>query len=209
MAITAAQKKGLNNMNRYAQDAQLGTIIETLQTADATTSIVHFTVAAASATAASNVSVHAAVTLGAAVQNVTATTQPTVARNVIVKGNAAGIAGDVVITGTNYLNEVITETIALNAATAVAGTKAFKTITNINLPAKTNGSGDTVSIGTGEVLGLWNKLSLNTVSMAFADGTKEATAPTVTVSATAIESNTIDLATALNSKQVDAYYTIG
>lgn len=99
--------------------------------------------------------VHAAVTLGAAAQDVTtAITNPDVPRNVTVKGNAVGIAGDVVITGTNILDEEITETIALSGSSEVVGNSAFKTVTNIHLPAKTNESGDTVSVGIGKKVGI-------------------------------------------------------
>lgn len=171
--------------------------------------LAHFQIAAAKATVASNVSVHAAVTLGAEAQTVTtAITNPTVPRNIIIKGNAAGIAGDVVITGTNYAGATITETIALNGATAALGAKAFKTVTSILLPAKTAESGDTVSLGTGEVLGLPYLLTHNTVLATYKDNTLEATAATVAVSATAIESNTIDLANALNSKVIDIYLIV-
>lgn len=100
--------------------------------------------------------VHAAVTLPASGTTVvtTAITNPDFPRNVTVKGNAAGIAGDVVVAGTNIKDEAITETIALNEATEVEGTKAFKTVTSITVPAKTNGSGDTVSVGVAKKLGL-------------------------------------------------------
>lgn len=100
-------------------------------------------------------SVHAAVTLadGAATVVTTEITSPDVPRIVTIKGNAAGITGDVVITGTNILDESITETIALNAATEVLGTKAFKTVTQIDLPARTQ-AGDTVSVGIGKKVGL-------------------------------------------------------
>lgn len=171
--------------------------------------LAHFQVAAAAATVASNTSIHAAVTLGAAAQDVTtAIANPSMPRNIIIKGNAAGIAGDVVITGTNYAGEVITETIALNAANAVEGVKAFKTVTKINLPAKTNSSGDTVSIGTGEKLGLPYMLSHNTVLAAYKDNAKEGTAPTVTTDVDEVEKNTVDLDSALNSKVVDVYLMV-
>lgn len=92
--------------------------------------------------------VHAAVTLGADAQDVTTgITNPDFPRTVTVKGNASGIAGNVVITGTNAAGDEITDTIALNGASEVEGVKAFATVTNINLPAKTNVSGDTVSVG--------------------------------------------------------------
>lgn len=99
--------------------------------------------------------VHAAVTLGAAAQDVsTSITNPDFPRNVTIKGNASGIAGNVVVTGTNAAGDEITDTIALNGSTEVEGVKAFATVTNINLPAKTNVSGDTVSVGVGKKFGL-------------------------------------------------------
>ena len=108
------------------------------------------TPAAASATAT-----HAAVTLGASAQDVTtAITNPDVPRTVTVKGNASGIAGNVVITGTNVDGDTITDTIALSGASEVEGIKAFATVTNIHLPAKTNSSGDTVSVGRANKFGL-------------------------------------------------------
>ncbi len=83
--------------------------------------------------------VHAAITLGAAAQDVTtAITSPDVPRNATIKGNVSGITGNVVLTGTNIIDEVITDTIALNGATEVAGIKAFKAITNIYSPAQTH-----------------------------------------------------------------------
>ena len=110
-----------------------------------------------------------------------------------------------VITGTNYLGAAITETIALNGATAADGAKAFKTVTNIVLPAKTNESGDTVSVGWSDVLGLPYYLTHNTVQSAFLANVKEGTAPTVVVDADEIEKNTIDLNSALNGSAIDVY----
>lgn len=171
--------------------------------------LAHFQVSAASAVAASATAVHAAVTLTASAQTVTtAITSPAVPRNVSVTGNASGITGNVVVTGTNYNGDTITETIALSGTSTVAGTKAFKTVTSIALPAKTNSSGDTVSVGIGSALGLQYKLAHNTVIFAFLDNTKEATAPTVTVSASALESNTITLNSSLSGKVVDAYLVV-
>jgi len=71
-----------------------------------------------------------------------------------VKGNAVGIAGDVVITGLDICGNAITDTIALNASAAVPGVKAFSKVTNIHLPAKTNSSGDTVSVGVVKSVGV-------------------------------------------------------
>ncbi len=99
--------------------------------------------------------VHAAVTLTSAEQDVTtAITNPDVPRTVTVKGNAAGITGNVVITGTNIEDEVITDTIALNGTAEVEGVKAFRTVTSIRLPAETHVGTDTVSVGMAKKFGI-------------------------------------------------------
>ena len=81
-------------------------------------------------------------------------TNPDVPRNVTALGNAAGIVGNVVVTGTNWAGETITDTIALNGANEVAGVKAFVTVTAVHLPPETHAGTDTVSIGRGNCLGL-------------------------------------------------------
>ena len=81
-------------------------------------------------------------------------TNPDVPRNVTATANAAGCAGDVVVTGTNWAGEVITDTIALAGAAEVAGVKAFTTVTAVHLPPETHAGTDTVSIGVGNCLGL-------------------------------------------------------
>lgn len=257
------------------------------------------------------------ITLGAAAQTITTgITNPDYPRALAVDGNVAGIAGNVVIAGTNYAGEAITDTIALDGTTSKPGTKAFKTVTSITVPAQTHtprqqvetativgtvteegtatvtvtsalyaepvvmhvavavddnasavaekirayiepiledeftvsGEGasvvltavapaanddtlniaftngtckgltpdatsdattsgvavDTVTIGTTDILGLPYKLAHNTVQAAYLNNTKDA-GPTVTVSATALESNTVDLNSALNGKAVDVY----
>ena len=286
--------------------------------------LAHYNIPAASAVVASNVAVLAAVNLGTEVQGITeGITNPAIPRAFRIKGNLSGVAGDVVITGTNYADEEITETIVLNGATAANGAKAFKAVMQIDLPAQTHtataqvetatvvgtittagdasvtvtctgmtgtpktisvavaggdnaaaiagkirtalaadsavtalftvgGTGpeviltrttpaanitnlnialangtcvgitaaatsadttagvayDTVSVGFNEVLGLPYKLSHNTVISTFKDNTLEGTAPTVTVSAMALEGNTIDLNSALNTKAVDVYLIV-
>lgn len=101
--------------------------------------LAHFQVLAALALAASNAGIHAAITLGAeAVDVATGITNPAVPRNVTVKGNVSGVIDDVVVTGTDYAGDAIEETITLNGTSVVAGAKAFKTITSINVPAQTH-----------------------------------------------------------------------
>lgn len=99
--------------------------------------------------------VHAAITLlnGASQDVTTSITNPDFPRIVSLKGNQAGITGDGVVTGTDFNNSAISETIALNGASEVFSSRAFKSVTNIHLPAR-NGVGDTVSVGVGDVFGL-------------------------------------------------------
>jgi hypothetical protein len=159
--------------------------------------------------AANNTAVHAAITLadGAAAEVTTGITNPDIPRAIRIKGSAAGIAGNIVINGTNELDEAISETIAANGANAVDGSKAFKTVTKVTVPARTT-AGDNISIGYNDVLGLPYKLVTNTVLAASLNHVREATAPTVAVSATAIESNTIDLNSALNGNPVEAWLMV-
>ena len=169
----------------------------------------HLVFAASAAVAASNVAVLAATALTSAAQNITAgITSPGMARALRIKGNASGITGNVVAHGTNDLDEVITETIALNGSNAVDGTKAFKTVTQLDLPAETHAGTDTVSVGFCDKIGLPYLLARDTVIAAHLDNALEATHPTVTNSATAIESNTVKLASALNGTQVDIYLLV-
>jgi hypothetical protein len=105
--------------------------------------------------AAENDDIHAAITLPASGTTVvtTAITNPDVPRVVRIKGNAAGITGNVVIVGTDIQGNAITDTIVAVDDTAVDGVKAFATVTSITVPARTQ-SGDTISIGLGAKLGL-------------------------------------------------------
>lgn len=196
---------GLAPFNRIGQtlntDATKVSVIEAF--------LAHFQASAANAVAGSNTAILAATALTAATQVITTNiTNPAVPRNIKVAGNAAGIAGNVVIKGTNYAGDSINETIALNGVTAVEGNKAFKTITEIDLPVKTNASGDAVSIGFGEKLGLPYKLVRNTVLTAYLDNVKESTDPTVTIDSAVLENNTIKLNSALAGKVVDIYLIV-
>lgn|SRR5574341_407875 len=159
--------------------------------------------------AQSDTAVLAATTLavGATTTVTTGITNPAVARALRIKGNQAGIVGNVVITGTDMAGNVITDTIAANGANGVDGVKAFKTVTQIVLPQRVT-AGDTISVGFCDKLGLPYKLPTNTVLFAALNGTREGTAPTVTTSATALESNTIDLNSALAGTPVDVYLIV-
>lgn len=133
--------------------------------------------------------VHAAIALTASAQTAITTgiTNPDFPRLLSAKGNASGIVGNVVITGTDFNDAEITDTIALSGASEVAGTKAFKTVTNISLPAETNAGTDTVSIGAGNKFGF--PIAIPNASVVLAktfDGSVDA--GTTTVGATLVTS---------------------
>jgi hypothetical protein len=156
----------------------------------------------------STTAVKTAYTLGAgAAAGVTAgITSPTYPRNITITGNASGIAGNVVITGTDSDGAALTETIALSGTATVVGNKAFATVTSVDFPAKTNSSGDTVSIGTGAKLGLGKKLNYSTVLAAYINGAREATLPTVALSSSVTAINTITFNTALAGTEAVIFY---
>lgn len=172
--------------------------------------IAHYQVSAANAIAASDHGCHVAFALAALAQAgiVADITNPKTPRNVTVKGNAAGCAGDVKIYGTDIADNVIDETIALADATVVQGTKAFKTVTKIDFPVEVHAGTDTVEVGYGDLLGIPFKLSHNTVVAAAINNVREATAPTVTVDAADISKNTVDLNSALAGTVVDIYLIV-
>lgn len=108
---------------------------------------------------ASATAVHAAVTLTAAAQTVTTgITSPACYRAVSIKGNQAGVAGNVTVTGTDWNGATISDTIALSGASTVAGVRPFKTVTSLAFPALT-GAGDTVSVGIADVFGLYGSIT--------------------------------------------------
>ena len=171
--------------------------------------LAHFVIAAVDAVAKDLVSVLAATAMTDEAQDITADiSNHAVPRNLRVKGNAAGIAGDVVIAGTNIADEAISETFALDGDNAVEGSKAFKTIDQVTLPAETHAGTDTVSVGVGNKLGLPYKLEHNTVLKAYRNNALEGSAPTVATSAADIESNSVLLNSALNGTAVDVYLMV-
>lgn len=173
---------------------------------------VHFVVSAVNAVAAAVAGVLAATNAtGEALEITENLTNPAVPRN--ITATAGGTAGDiaaiqVTVEGTNYKDEVISEVLpafTVDTAGTVQGSKAFKTVTSVDIPDH-DGVGATTSIGWGDKLGLPDLLPHNTVLSAFLNNTKEGTAPTVTTSTDNIESNTIDLNSVLNGSIVDVYY---
>lgn len=156
--------------------------------------------------------VHAAVTDNGTDQTIsTGFTAPDVSRN--VTATAGGTAADVkavqvIVNGTNDEGVAITETLpafTVNTTGTVVGSKAFKTVTSVVLPAH-DGTGATTSIGTGAKLGIGRRLARNSVEDSYLNGVIEGTPATVAVSSSAIESNTVSLASALAGTEVRVRY---
>jgi hypothetical protein len=138
--------------------------------------------------------------------------QPAEPRNITAK--AGGTAGDVAnvavkIFGTDFNDEPIEEELpyfTANTATSntAEGTKAFKTVTAIWLPAH-DGANATTEIGFGSLLGLPYKLTNKCLNVAFG-GAWEASAPTVQIDADVLCKNTIQIVGTLDGeKDVDIY----
>jgi len=152
---------------------------------------------------------------GAADVVTTDITQPSTPRNITAtSGGTAGDikAGQVIITGTNMKDEVITETLpvfTVNSATTVVGAKAFKTVTSISFPPH-DGATDwtvsraTVAIGVQDVLGLPYLLTEKSCAQTLVNNAIDSAA-TLTTSTSAIESNTIDPNAALAGTPIDVY----
>jgi hypothetical protein len=105
------------------------------------------------------------------------------------------VTTEIKFTGLDISGAVITENLTFaDSSTAQTTTKAFMNVTRID--ATTSGTTRTVDIGTADKLALNKKFATNPVVYCALDGTREATAPEVTVSSTVLAQNTIDTATA-------------
>lgn len=137
--------------------------------------------------------------------------QPDVPRN--ITATAGGTAADVkaiqpIVRGLNEDEVAISETLpafTVNTNGDVVGSKAFASITTIDLPVH-DGTGATTSFGTGAKLGIGRKMIRNTVLSGYLADVREATAPTVVNSSSALESNTFALNSALNATDVTIYF---
>lgn len=133
--------------------------------------------------------------------------QPPCARNVTVTV-AATTAGHVkaaaiVVTGKNLNGDTITEsfTPTVDTPATLVGAKAFKTITSVAVPAQ-DGDSVTVDVGFGQLIGLPYKLTKKRVLLTLNDGVVD-TAPALTISASALESNTVDFNGSLDGSVMD------
>lgn len=133
--------------------------------------------------------------------------QPPCARNVTVTV-AATTAGHVkaaaiVVTGKNLADETITEsfTPTVDTPATLVGAKAFKSITSVAVPPQ-DGNSVTVDVGFGQLVGLPYKLAKKRVILTLNDGVVD-TAPALTISASALESNTVDFNGSLDGSVMD------
>lgn len=176
--------------------------------------IAHIEVPAAAAVAANTTGVLAAVTDNGQTRVITTNiTSPAYPR--VITATAGGTATDikaiqVTIEGTDMDGNVITSTLpafTVDTAGTVTGSKAFRTVTKITIPAH-DGTGATTSIGFGNALGIPYRLPHDTVISAYRNNVREGTLPTVTTSATALENNLFTLNSALNGTKVDVYLVV-
>ena len=175
--------------------------------------LAHLQISDVQGVAAAADGVHAAIT-GSATAETTVTTDitnPPCPRNLTVTpdGTTTDVAaGDVVITGTNYANQVISEsfTFTADAAAAVVGVKAFKTVTSI-LVHQQDGAAATFTVGFGELIGLPVMLSAKPLVFAMDDGVIM-TAPVITADADELEKNVIDLNSSLDGSVYDIFMAL-
>lgn len=141
--------------------------------------------------------------------------QPDMPRNITI--TPTGTTGDVeacvvTVAGSNIAGAAISEdfTFLANASTVQTGNKAFKTVSSISWPAncESGGFAATWIVGVGVKMGLRKCLAQGgDLAWAVANATFEGTRPTVAVSASARESNTVITNTAPDaSKSFDLYY---
>ena len=188
--LTTLQQTHLNRASRANQDAVLGTRIDNIEyggvaspaVGTVTNSpVVQYAIAPANA---SNTAVHANITLIQTVTQDISTniTNPDVPRVLSITG-VTNVTGNVVITGTDMSGATITDTIASNGTATVVGAKAFKTVTNINVPPYAVAGTETISIGIANKFGMPVALS-NTGFLLVKNFNNAADSGTLTASAT-------------------------
>ncbi len=156
MAFTKKQVTQLNNMNSAAQKVQLGTLLSGGSPIPAAGSVSGLAVTSykSAPTLASTTGIHAAVTCPTTGTTLVTTgiTNPTTPRLLTVTGNQATVTGNVIIIGTDFADAALTDTIASSGTSTVASTKAFKTVTSIEIPTR-GAASDTIAVGTSAKVG--------------------------------------------------------
>ena len=132
--------------------------------------------------------------------------QPDMPRNIVI--TPGGTTGDIenctiTVSGTNIQNASISEDFVFlaDATGAVTGNKAFKTVSSVSFPAncESGGFAATWDIGIGSKLGVkYCMESAGHIFFSTLNGAKEATAPTMAASSSAVGSNTATFNGTLN-----------
>jgi len=158
--------------------------------------------------------VHAAFAATTSAQTITTSiSNPVYPRN--ITATSAGTAGDIaavsaIITGTDMADEVITETLpvfTVNSGSKVEGSKAFKTVTSIYVPAM-DGTGATIAVGWGDIFGLPFTKAVHKCLGTWFEDVLEGTEATFTASATILSNNTIDLNSTPDGSRIDCYLIV-
>lgn len=181
-------------------------------TADAAASLEIVSAALGSPALGTTTAVHAAVTDNGSPRVVTtAITNPPTPRNVTATAGGTNTdikAISVTVKGTNAEGDPITEVLpafTVDTAGTVVGSKAFVTVTEIDIPAH-DGTGATTAVGLGAKLGLGSKLTRDSVLNAYLAGVREGTRPTVVIDNDEVEKNLVTLNSALNGSAVIVDY---
>ena len=172
--------------------------------------IAHYQISAADAVAAGAATILASTVLVAAPATIlpaAMAAQPPTPRVLSITGNAATVAGNVVITGTDANGDAITDTIAANGAATVLGAKAFATVTQIVLPVAVHPA-DEISVGISDRFGIPYMLPHNTVLLILNNAVVTTVAAGSSFSATVLADNFIDPTAALAAAQVDVYLIV-
>ena len=137
------------------------------------------------------------------------------ARNVTVTQTATDTEdtnGTIVVVGKDLAGNEITETLTPNAGATVAGAKAFASITSITgvgwVIDGSEGSKDKITVGFGAIIGLPDKLTDSAQILAASLNNAVDAISARSASASALESNTVTLTSALNGTPVKIYYLV-
>lgn len=134
-------------------------------------------------------------------------TDPDVPRALSVVGNAAGITGNVVISGKNAAGKAISDTLVLNGTTTVEGAKAFKTVDSITVPAR-NAESNSITVGWTKKFGLPHKV-YNPACLLVKLFNEAADTGSLAVDNDELEKNIFSLNGAPNgAKVVDLFYVV-
>ena len=168
--------------------------------------------------AGSDSTIHTDISSRTTAQTVTTgITQPDAPRCLYVQpgGTVADIGnGIVTVTGTNVEDMPMTESFQLTDGdkSAIAGVRAFKTVTSIGIPA-CDGTGALFSVGTRDVFGLYHRLmNADNAKVWYwtTEGTNtEDSSPTFNADAKYIEECTVDFTVAPNgSRHFEVFYVV-